>query len=66
MQGDPNGPAYATALSALYPLAYAVKLAEKARGMANFVWGCGCVPYDTPVEHVRRFKQMCLTAGERI
>lgn len=31
-QGDPNGPGYAAALGALYPLAYAVKFAEKARG----------------------------------
>lgn len=29
-QGDPNGPAYAAALSALYPFAYAVKFAAKA------------------------------------
>ena len=41
-------------------------LAGKARGMGNFVWGCGCVSYDTPVEHVLRFKEMCLSAGGRI
>ncbi len=31
-QGDPNGPAYAAALSALYPLAYGIKFACKAEG----------------------------------
>jgi hypothetical protein len=31
-QGNPNGPAYAAALQALYPLAYGVKFAMKARG----------------------------------
>ena len=30
--GDPNGPGYAEALGALYPLAYAIKFAEKAAG----------------------------------
>ena len=35
-QGDPNGPAYARALSVLYPVAYAIKFAHKARG-ADFV-----------------------------
>ncbi len=35
-QGDPDGPAYAAALAALYPLAYAVKFACKADG-ADFV-----------------------------
>ncbi len=39
-------------------------LAEKARGMINFVWGCGCVSYNTPSEHLLRFKRMCL--GNRI
>ncbi|SEQ03472.1 GyrI-like domain-containing protein [Thalassovita taeanensis] len=31
-QGDPNGPTYARALAALYPLAYGIKFAAKARG----------------------------------
>lgn len=35
-QGDPDGPAYSAALSALYPLAYAVKFACKSEG-ADFV-----------------------------
>lgn len=35
-RGDPNGPAYARAVSALYPLAYALKGAAKADG-ADFV-----------------------------
>lgn len=30
--GDPNGPIYAEALGALYPLAYAVKFASKGQG----------------------------------
>jgi len=38
-------------------------LASKSAGMANFVWGCGCVSYDTPAEHLLRFKDMCLAAG---
>ena len=35
-QGDPNGPNYARALAVLYPVAYAIKFAQKARG-ADFV-----------------------------
>lgn len=35
-RGDPSGPAYARALAALYPIAYAVKFAQKAKG-ADFV-----------------------------
>ncbi|HCQ66291.1 MAG TPA: hypothetical protein DIU07_14565 [Rhodobacteraceae bacterium] len=31
-QGDPNGPDYAVAVGALYPLAYGIKFAEKAEG----------------------------------
>ncbi len=31
-EGDPNGPGYAAALGALYPLAYGVKFAGKAAG----------------------------------
>jgi uroporphyrinogen decarboxylase len=42
------------------------KLAEKAAGMTRFVWGCGCVSYDTPPESVLRFKQMALAAGSRV
>ena len=38
------------------------RLAEKARGMVNFIWGCGCVSYRTPPQSVRRFKQMCAEA----
>jgi len=38
------------------------KLAAKAAGMPNFVWGCGCVSYNTPVDHVLRFKDMCAAA----
>ena len=34
-------------------------LAEKSQGMHNFVWGCGCVSYTTPAEHVLRFKSLC-------
>jgi hypothetical protein len=30
--GDPNGPGYAEALAALYPVAYAIKFAAKAQG----------------------------------
>ena len=41
-----------------------VTLVKKARGMINFVWGCGCVSYNTPGEHLLRFKKMCL--GNRI
>jgi len=35
------------------------QLAEKSQGMHNFVWGCGCVSYNTPVEHVLHFKSLC-------
>jgi len=46
-------------------LARAVEtLARKGRGMGNFLWGCGCVSYDTPAGHVLRFKEMCLRAGQ--
>ncbi len=34
-------------------------LFEKARGMPNFVWGCGCVSYTTPESNVLRFKSLC-------
>ena len=46
------------------PLAEAIGTpARKARGMKNFVWGCGCVSYNTPSEHVPRFKDTCLGAS---
>lgn len=35
-------------------------LAAKKKGMKNFVWGCGAVSYDTTVETLLKFKQMCL------
>ena len=38
-------------------------LARKARGMPNFLWGCGCVPYHAPRDHVLRFKDLCLAAA---
>ncbi len=41
-------------------------LAEKARGMARFVWGCGCVSYDTPPEYLLRFKEMSRAADARV
>ncbi len=41
------------------------RLAAKAAGLSNFVWGCGCVSYNTTTENVLRFKDMCLQAGRR-
>jgi uroporphyrinogen decarboxylase len=41
-----------------------IKLSEKARGMNNFVWGCGCVSYDTGRENLLRFKESCLAASK--
>ena len=38
------------------------QLARKSWNMANFVWGCGCVTYDTSPETLLRFKDMCLHA----
>ncbi len=38
------------------------QLAEKSEGMHNFVWGCGCVSYDTPAEHLLHFKSLCARA----
>ena len=38
--GDPDGPAYAAALGALYPLAYGIKFACKSDG-ADFVVAAG-------------------------
>ncbi|MCP4641088.1 MAG: hypothetical protein GY851_11670 [bacterium] len=35
------------------------QLSEKSEGMHNFVWGCGCVSYNTPAEHVLQFKSLC-------
>jgi hypothetical protein len=37
-------------------------LARKADGMPNFLWGCGCVSYDTSPEQVLEFKRLCLDA----
>ena len=42
------------------------KLAEKAAGMTRFVWGCGCVSYDTPPESLLQFKQLALAADARV
>lgn len=39
------------------------RLAEKARGMRNFVWGCGAVSYDTTRDHLLQFKELCFAAG---
>jgi len=38
-------------------------LARKSRGMDQFVWGCGCVPYPTPPASVLRLKDLCLAAS---
>lgn len=38
------------------------RLAEKAAGMKNFVWGCGAVSYDTTPEALLKFKEICLAA----
>jgi len=38
------------------------QLARKSRDMNNFVWGCGCVTYNTSAENLLRFKDMCLSA----
>ena len=35
------------------------QLKHKSEGMHNFVWGCGCVSYTTPAEHLFRFKRLC-------
>ncbi|TVQ39092.1 MAG: hypothetical protein EA384_07465 [Spirochaetaceae bacterium] len=35
-------------------------LAEKSRGMARFVWGCGCVSYSTSPADVLHFRRMCM------
>ena len=35
-------------------------LAEKSRGMARFVWGCGCVSYSTSPADVLHFRTLCL------
>jgi uroporphyrinogen decarboxylase len=39
------------------------QLARKSRNMNNFVWGCGCVTFDTSVESLLHFKDMCLSAS---
>jgi len=41
----------------------ATRLAEKAQGMRNFVWGCGAVSFNTTVETLKRFKEICMTCG---
>jgi len=38
------------------------QLAGKSGGMHKFAWGCGCVTYDTTIESLLRFKDMCLGA----
>ena len=35
-------------------------ISEKAGDMKNFVWGCGCVSYNTSEENVHTFKELCL------
>ncbi len=40
-------------------------LAEKSRGMNRFVWGCGCVSYDTAISDLLRFKELCLGQPRR-
>ncbi len=42
------------------------KLADKAAGMTRYVWGCGCVSYDTPPESLKRFREMTLAADQRV
>ena len=37
-------------------------LAEKKKGMYNFVWGCGCVSLNTRGETLLKFKEMCMAA----
>ncbi|MCY3018991.1 MAG: hypothetical protein NTW87_08185 [Planctomycetota bacterium] len=37
-------------------------LAAKARGMRNFVWGCGAVSYNTAPADLLRFKKVCAAA----
>lgn len=39
------------------------KLAEKSKGMKNFVWGCGAVSYNTSVENLLKFKELCVNAS---
>ena len=43
------------------PIAF---LAEKSKNLTNFVWGCGCVSFDTPSAFLLTFKQMCLEASK--
>ena len=42
------------------------QLADKAAGMTRYVWGCGCVSYDTPPEALLRFKEMTRAADARV
>jgi uroporphyrinogen decarboxylase len=41
------------------------RLADNARGMFNFVWGCGCVSFTTTKENLLRFKDACRAASAR-
>jgi len=47
--------------------AVVARLAAKASGMRNFVWGCGAVSYNTAPDDLLRFKRICAEAvpGER-
>lgn len=35
------------------------QLREKSQGLHNFVWGCGCVSYDTSAKHLLCFRDVC-------
>jgi len=39
------------------------KLAAASAHLPRFVWGCGCVSYDTTVENLLRFRSMCERHG---
>jgi uroporphyrinogen decarboxylase len=39
------------------------RLAAKAKGMRNFVWGCGAVSYNTAPDDLLCFKRVCEEAG---
>jgi uroporphyrinogen decarboxylase len=41
----------------------AARLAEKAQGMRNFVWGCGAVSFNTTTEVLLKFKEICTSCG---
>lgn len=40
-------------------------LSEKSRSLANFVWGCGCVSFNTRSSYLLTFKQLCLEASKK-